>query len=417
MAVGLSLGVDAVGAQSQIRLGVLVSHPIQYYSPWFRHLSNIVDLDVYYAYKQNARGQSEAGFGVEFEWDIPLLEGYKHHFLRNVSKRPGLGSFWGCDTPEIAHKIRERAFDAFLCIGWNRKCYWQALLACKKARVSTLMRGDSQLGQKRSLAKSWVKEVPYRLLLPRIDAHLYVGQRNKEYLIRYGVKQKQLFHCPHFVDNDYFANQADESLRIKAVANIRKELGIDEAKFVVLFVGKFITKKRPRDVIEAIRRTMHPNRPINAIFVGSGPLELECKHAAKELPNIHFVGFQNQSALPAYYCAADALILPSDGDETWGLVVNEALACGTPCIISDACGCAADMLGTGSPNLIYSCGDVSALSDALASMASTPPERRRSMREASQRFAAKFSIENATDGSVNAISAVTGKRMTHHAAV
>jgi glycosyltransferase involved in cell wall biosynthesis len=398
----------------RIRLGVLVSHPIQYYSPWFRHLATLTNLTVYYAHRQGAKGQAQAGFGVEFEWDVPLLDGYDHQFLQNVSKRPGLNGFFGCDTPEIARYIRGGAFDAFLCIGWNRKCYWQAMFACRKSRVPILMRGDSQLGQRRSLLKSWLKEAPYRLLLPRIDAHLYVGQRNKEYLIRYGVRNEQLFYCPHFVDNAHFAGQAEESQRTGTAARIRENLGIDEADFVALFVGKFIAKKRPLDVIEAIRRIAKSETAIHAIFVGAGPLETQCRQAAKDLPNIHFVGFQNQSSLPAYYRAADALVLPSDGDETWGLVVNESMACGTSSIISDACGCAPDMVSEGSPNRCYSCGDLKSLSEILESMAKIATDRRDAFRIDSERFVSKFSFENATSSLMTAIATISQKTDRPH---
>src|SRR2546428_11987966 len=83
------------------RLGVLLSHPIQYYAPWFRYLAGRLDIEVFYAHRQDAAGQSAAGFGVQFEWDTPLLEGYPYRWLTNVARHPGVGSFAGCDTPEV----------------------------------------------------------------------------------------------------------------------------------------------------------------------------------------------------------------------------------------------------------------------------------------------------------------------------
>jgi hypothetical protein len=181
----------ALAGEPRLRIGVLVTHPIQYYAPWFRHLAERVDLDVYYAHRQDSRGQAAAGFGVPFEWDVPLLEGYSYHWLKNISRKPGLSHFRGCDTPELSDLIRPDRFDAFLVIGWNRKCHWQAIRACWRHRVPVLMRGDSQRPMVKSRLKAMLKAVPYRWFLPRINAHLYVGQRNREYLEQYGVTDEQ----------------------------------------------------------------------------------------------------------------------------------------------------------------------------------------------------------------------------------
>ena len=140
------------------------------------------EFEVFYAHKQTARGQAEAGFGVEFEWDVPLLEGYPHRFLKNVSQRPGLEWFGGCDCPEIGEILVGEGFTHVLLIGWHKKVFWQAFWAAKKAGIKVLSRGDSQLGMTTSPVKRAVKFVAYRFLLPRFDAHLYVGRRNLEYL-------------------------------------------------------------------------------------------------------------------------------------------------------------------------------------------------------------------------------------------
>ncbi len=85
-----------------IRLGILASHPIKYQAPLFRELARHVDLTVYFAYSQTAAGQAAARFSVAFEWDVDLLGGYEHRFLRNRAKNPSTDHYAGCDTPEIA---------------------------------------------------------------------------------------------------------------------------------------------------------------------------------------------------------------------------------------------------------------------------------------------------------------------------
>jgi hypothetical protein len=95
------------------RLGVLATHPIQYYAPLYRALAAEVDLTVYFAHLPTAAEQG-VGFGVPFTWDTDLTGGYDHVVLRNRARGPIRGRFGDFDTPEMAREIRERRFDFFL---------------------------------------------------------------------------------------------------------------------------------------------------------------------------------------------------------------------------------------------------------------------------------------------------------------
>src|SRR5207249_1814297 len=153
-----------------------------------------------------------------------------------------------------------------------------------------------------------------------------------------------------------------------------------------LFCGKFTPKKRPRDVVEAVRHLRRSGHPANLhlLFVGSGELvdvlRSECAvisdneygntarsniAADSSRPPASFTGFLNQSEICKAYVAADCLVLPSDYGETWGLVANEAMAAGLPCILSDRCGAALD-LGKLPLNRVFRCGDFLNLSAQIA---------------------------------------------------
>ncbi len=342
-----------------MKLCIVTSHPIQYQAPWFRELAKRCELKVFFAHQPDAAQQGE-GFGKAFEWDVDLLAGYDSEFLRNVSRSPGSGHFGGCDTPEIGAKLRAGGFDAVILNGWYLKSYLQALWACKRAGIPVLVRGDSQLGTPRSRVKQWLKEPVYRWLLGRPDGFLTVGQRNREYLRHYGVPEARIFPAPHFVDNEWFAARA-------AVADrgaIRERWGVPTDGMAVLFAGKFQEKKRPLDLVRAVAALPAAERP-HLVFVGSGALEESLRgEAARAGVAAVFPGFLNQSELPGAYAAADVLALPS-GSETWGLVVNEAMACGTPAVVSDACGCAPDLIIPGETGFVHPPGDVAALADRL----------------------------------------------------
>ena len=135
------------------RLAIVASHPIQYQAPLFRELASRFDLSVLFAHRATEEDQAKAGFGVRFDWDVDLLSGYAHVFMDNVASRPGLGGFFGCDTPEIYARLAEGKFDAVLVSGWHFKSYRQAALAAKRLGLPLLVRGDSHLGTQRSWPK------------------------------------------------------------------------------------------------------------------------------------------------------------------------------------------------------------------------------------------------------------------------
>jgi glycosyltransferase involved in cell wall biosynthesis len=146
-------------------------------------------------------------------------------------------------------------------------------------------------------------------------------------------------------------------------------------------------KKRPLDRVEAARSLNSDGllQNIHLLFVGSGELEKELREAChvvydaeaershvsasfipsgspNALPRASFAGFLNQTEISRAYVAADCLVLPSGHGETWGLVVNEALASSLPCLVSDACGCAEDLAGK---QFSFAMGDIGALREKL----------------------------------------------------
>lgn len=345
------------------RIGFLISHPIQYYAPIFRELAKHCDLTVFFAHRQTAEQQASAGFGVAFDWDVDLLSGYDSRFLTNVARQPSTDRFAGCDTPGIAEEIARGGFDAFVVPGWALRSYWQAVRACRRRGVPVLVRGDSQLGSQRNSAVRIAKALAFSHLLRRFDGCLYVGQRNREYLLHYGVPAERLFFSPHCVDNDAFA---------AASSGIRRV----QARRRVLFVGKLIDRKHPADLLHAVARLR--DEPVQIAFAGSGELEPELRQiAAAASVDADFLGFVNQSELPAVYASADLLVLPSDGQETWGLVVNEAMACGIPAVVSDAVGCGPDLIEAGKTGATFAFGDTAALAAAIRNVLSFDPEQTR----------------------------------------
>lgn len=338
----------------------MASHPVQYQAPWYRALAKIADLWVFFSHRVTADEQGAAGFGVAFDWDVPLLDGYEHEWLPNVAARPAVDRFRGCDTPSIADRLTAGRFDAVVVNGWQLLSYWQAVRAANHQRIPVFVRGDSHLSTERRAATRVAKRVAYPRLLRAFDGYLAVGQRNRDYYRHYGVPDDRIWPAPHCVDNVFFARSAAAARA--ADMSPRRLFGIADNAAVFLLAAKLIEMKRPLDFIQALAAARSAGASVRGLVAGDGPLRAEMEaHARRAGVPCTFAGFLNQQQIGAAYAAADALVLPSDGRETWGLVVNEAMASGLPAIVSEAAGCVPDLVVDGRTGFAFPRGDVATL--------------------------------------------------------
>lgn len=384
------------------RLAVVASHPVQYQAPWYRALAARLDLQVFFAHRVGAADHARAGFNVGFEWDGPLFEGYTFDWLTNIASRPGVDRFWGCNTPGVADAIARGDFDAMLVNGWQLLAYWQAIRTARRAGIPVLVRGDSQLQAAPRPVRDSLKRLVYPYLLRSFDACLAVGARNAHYYRHYGVPEGRIYRSVHCVDNDFFAQAAAETRPRRA--EVRRELGIPADAVLFMFAGKLVDKKRPLDFLAALGQVRQTQPHVWGLVVGDGPL----RAAVEDYRRVHDIacattGFQNQTRIAATYGVADALVLPSTSGETWGLVVNEAMACGLPVIVSDQVGCAPDLVDEGETGFTYPCGDIAALAGRLDALAGDRRGRERIGARAAARIAA-HSPEAAAEGVVRALS-------------
>jgi glycosyltransferase involved in cell wall biosynthesis len=238
----------------------------------------------------------------------------------------------------------------------------------------------------------------YPLFIRRFAACLSVGTRSDQYFRHYGARA--IFRSPLFVVNEFLARRAAAMDR----QALRASFGIAEDAAVILFAGKLIPKKRPMDLVDAVAKLN--DRSLHILFAGDGELRAELE-AAVERHGIRatFAGFMNQTQLPEAYSVSDVLVLPSDGRETWGLVVNEAMACGVPVIVSRDCGCAPDLVVDGENGFVVPCGDVTSLAARIAAIHALTRSHD-AMRAAARRIVADFNVGAAARGVVDAVEHV-----------
>ncbi|HVZ96959.1 MAG TPA: glycosyltransferase family 4 protein [Chitinophagaceae bacterium] len=342
------------------KLAIITTHPIQYNAPWFRLLAERrkISIRVFYTWGQlETESKYDPGFGKTIKWDIPVLDGYEYTFVKNVSKDPGSHHYRGIDNPSLIPEIEQWRPDALLVIGWNFKSHIRCIRHFHR-RLPVFFRGDSTLldDEYENALKQLAKKIWLRWLYKNIDTVFYTGSASKAYFQYYGVAENKLAFAPHAIDNERFA---------LAKGMRRKEWGIPADAFVFLFAGKLEPKKDPSLLLEAFRE-MNDARSF-LLIVGNGKLESTLKERAQSMPadtanRIKFAGFQNQQAMPGVYSMADVFVLPSKGPgETWGLSVNEAMACSRPVLVSDQCGCSADLVEDSVNGFVFHSGDTNDL--------------------------------------------------------
>lgn len=343
------------------RVAFVTSHPIQYQVPIFRHLATRDDLqfEVLFAMLPDAAAQG-AGFGVEFEWDIPLLEGYQYTVLDNIATTPSVTRFTGCDTPSVRQVLSDKEIDVVIVNGWVVKTCVQTLRACKRLGIPCVVRGEANHLRPRP----WWKRLLQRQLVRRYDAYLPIGTANREFYAGYGAQTSRMFDARYCIENERFERAAAESKRHRVQR--RADWGIDDNSVCFLYCGKFEEKKHPAELVEAFGDAIeaNPEHRLHLLMVGDGDLREDCERLVERrgLP-VTFAGFLNQSEIVDAYVASDCLALPSDHGETWGLVVNEAMACGRPAIVSDQAGCHLDLVRVGETGWVHRFGDWAQLRD------------------------------------------------------
>jgi len=336
-----------------MKILIFATHPIQYQVPIYRELNKHYDLKVIYLLDQTKKSHAESGFGVEFEWDIPLLNGYKYQYLKNLSKKPSSSKYNGIilDKDELNKLMIKENPETVLINGWFPKGLKQIINYCYKNNIKTVCRGDSTLLMPISPLKKAIKEIYIRSILKKISAFLYVGEENKKYYLHYGVKDNQLSPAFHCINTPFF----------KEKFNKNQTQTFNRKKINIGFAGKFIDIKNPFLLLNAVSKSKYKEF-ISLQFIGDGPLKKSIRDMSSNLDiTTNFLGFLNQSEIVKLgYSQIDFLVLPSKS-ETWGLVINEVMTGGIPAIVSNNVGCHSDLIMEGKTGFIFINGDVNDL--------------------------------------------------------
>ena len=379
------------------RLAIILSHPVQYYSPWFRWLTahTQLNLRVFYLWDAGITPTRDHQFGHSFAWDVDLLSGYAHEFVTNVARDPGTHHFSSLHNPSLRARLQDWAPDAILIFGY---AYRTHLGLFRRPPAPLVFRGDSHLlGHP---APSWLKRTVLRWIYSRCKAVTYVGQANRDYFLTFGVPESKLHFAPHCVDASRFTRTPEV---LETARGLREKLSLSDKK-IILFAGKLVPAKAPFSLLEAFIQLNSPTTAL--VFVGEGPERNRLETLAATRPDltVRFLPFANQSEMPSRYALADIFALPSTGlYETWGLSINEAMHMGVPCLVSNRVGCQQDLVTEGKTGWVFSVSEPEALSRALHRALAANLE---SMRANIAVRISGYTYEKAADGLLSAITSL-----------
>jgi glycosyltransferase involved in cell wall biosynthesis len=393
-------------AKPKYRVAFVVSHPIQYTVPLYRRLAQREDqtIKVFFTWHDGSAAVVDRGFGRSVAWDVPMSEGYEFELVPNVSTDPGTHRFFGLRNPSLVDRVTAWRPDVVHVTGWAWLSHLRALHAFCRLGIRTLFRGDSHLLDS---PDAGLRQSIKRAVLQRVfswpTGFLVVGSANRAYYRAFGVAPARLYTCPHSIDVGRFAEPSG-ALDRQAV-RWREELGISTGQTTVLFAGKFERKKRPVHLMRAVQRLGRSD--VVLILVGGGELQQEIDDIrAADPARFRVLPFQNQSRMPIVYRLGELFVLPSAHGETWGLAVNEAMACGRPVLVSDRVGCAADLVDPACGR-VFPAGETGALESAMLELLGNR-DKLRNMGDAASVRARSFDVpvtESALAGAVEGLCA------------
>lgn len=383
-----------------MRIAFLSSHPVPYHVPLYREMASRpgVDLEVFFTHDHGVKPTFDKGFGRMVQFDVPLLEGYPHSFPKNYARKPAL-TFFGQINPAVPAAVIAGKFDAAIVHGYQCATTVTSLIA-PRHKTKVILRAESNLLIERPLWKRVAKQVVLRALFSRIDHFFPIGSKSAEYFESYGIPRSRITITPYSVDNAYFLAASAEA-RANPTA-VRQRLGLPTDRPLFLYCSKLLPHKRPFDVLNAFAKA-RKSAACGLVYVGGGELseDLAAEVARQGLgDDVHLLGFRNQSELPALYGACDVFVQASS-IEPWGMVVNEAMACGAAILASEAVGSAYDLVrGNGA---MFPVGDIDRLATLMIEL--TDPARLAAAKRASLKRIDEWGIKQTVDGMLEGVEA------------
>jgi glycosyltransferase involved in cell wall biosynthesis len=318
------------------------------------------------------------------------------------SHRQRVGGFNLLLTRGVSAALLECNPEVILGGGYNYLAIWQAQRWARRRGVPFLLWSESNLADARRNLP-WV-EAAKRRFIHACQGYVVPGTSAAAYVQTFGVARDRIFVAPNAVDVERFANGAAEARRDP---DLRQRLGLPPR--YLLYVGRFVRAKGILDLLAAYATLPGgTRRDVGLVLAGDGEDLDELVRRSREIQpgTVVCPGFLQRDQLPAVYALAEALVFPTHSDP-WGLVVNEALACGLPVIASEVAGCVADLVRDGENGRVVRAGDAQALSRAMDQFLNDP-ELPKKMGQNSLEISSRFTPQAWAEGVAGALAGCSG---------
>lgn len=378
---------------TKIRVLLIHNFLSPYRIPLFRELATRMELDVWIlgdvrSVRDWPSEVSDAGFRMRRVPHITIPLGSRYNVI--------------LINPTLPFDLIKHRYDAILFCAWDTPAAFYTALHARMAGAPFILWSGSTAAENTFLRR--VTRPLVRGLVRSASAWLAYGSRARDYLVSLGASPDRTMLAYNTVEIDEFAQRASETERDAA----RRRLGID-APLVVLYAGNLLDLKGVPDLLEAFASLVQQRSDVTLLLVGSGSGEPRYRAFCTDRgisDKVRFEGFVRRDDMATYYAIADLLVLPSRS-EIWGLVINEALACGLPVLASEVCGAAADLLNDGANGYVVPSRNPQAICNAMLRHFD-PATDRAAMSRAARDSIAPFTIARTADAFVDALRCVTG---------
>lgn len=337
------------------------------------------------------------------QWDV-YKQDIRFDYQVLPSFRRRIGRYHLLLNKGVAFTLKQLQPDVIICGGYNYIASWQAAYWAKRHRIPFLLWSESTASDSRRGHAA--VEALKRHFLGLCAGFVVAGLASRDYFRQLGVPERLIFIAPDAVDNNFFRSRA-ESARSRE-AEIRRQLALPARYF--LYVGRLVREKGVYDLLDAYAKLDAELRSeVSLVFVGDGVEKraLEERAASIAPGQVEFRGFLQREDLPFIYALAEALVFPTHSD-TWGLVVNEAMACGLPVVASDVAGCVPDLVLDSITGVLVPSHAPARLSEAIHRLMASPEETDRMGVHAAQKIG-DYSPQACASGMVDAVLASGGE--------
>ena len=381
---------------STTKVAILTNIPAPYRIPLFSELANTknIDLTVYFF----------ASTEISRRWNVKINRKFNYEILSGFTLNTAVRAFQNIHiNTAIISKLEKRKPDVIISGGYSSLTNLLGLMYARKTDTPFILWSGSTAYEHKQLKPLFKPLIT--LFVKNSDAFIAYGSRSKQFLQTLGVNAKSIFIAFNTVDVEYFTSQARKYKFEKKL--VKRDLGFGNRK-IILYVGQIIERKGIKYLIDTYKELSADDDEVCLVLVGYGPLQdkLEDYCRKSQIRNVYFMGYYPPEKIVKFYSIADLLVLPSL-EEPWGLVLNEAMACGLPVISTTLVGGAYDLIIDGVNGFKVPPRNSKVLQACIREILEDPRKKETFGKNSLDIIKRNFTIKKSVKGFIRAINYVT----------